>query len=559
MKKRFFALLLALAMVGQLFSVGAAAAGQTFRDVPGSHWAYSEVERAFRDGMVQGTSYDPSTGVRRFQPDTILTLGALITMVTNLMYPEEVASAVWSPISGVDITGSEWYAKNYLVAYRHGLLDQTMKIYFNGTTYPQKFDMGQQAFRYQTAILLTNALRTAGLSTVDSAADAEISDWRVVSIMPNSTLFKTSVATVYHYGIMQGVDSTGKFDGWAPITRAQGAAICCRLSDALKNPGASTTVDTGKTGILTGRGDYTPSSGPWSGRDGLTSAYIVESVSQLESAVEEALGNYTKTLMIYTHSDSVMAEIAAYNNATPLDYKEKSYNLAKYWDRYDAVKKNGKDYAEYRFDITYSYFVDLYQYLTGALNEVPSRSYTFYENGVDSVRYYDPQPTLKAYKAIQDTYGVTQSSSDYEKALAIYRYITANFTYDYDYYDIIEGNNTDSTVYDYRYDYPEPKNVNLLLMSGKGVCHNVAETYQALCILFGLRCYYIDGVSGRGVGHAWNMVELDGQWYLCDATWDLQRTPDTYIYFLLSDAEMNLNHTPNSGRNLPSCPRSYGE
>ena len=90
---------------------------------------YSYVERAFREGMVQGTFYDEASGIRRYEPGRTLSLGQLIVIVTNLMYPGEADKTTWNSIPATDLRGGEWYAKHYLVAYRQGLLDNIMSIY----------------------------------------------------------------------------------------------------------------------------------------------------------------------------------------------------------------------------------------------------------------------------------------------------------------------------------------------------------------------------------------------------------------------------------------------
>lgn len=558
MRKRICSLLLCLLLIMQMLPFSAMAAETpTFQDVSNSHWAYSYVERAFREGMVQGTFYDEASGVRRYEPGRTLSLGQLIVIVTNLMYPGEADKTTWNSIPATDLRGGEWYAKHYLVAYRHGLLDNIMSIYSGGKKYPQNFDMNYRVCRYQMAILLTNAMAAAGLPTKTTATTAQIADWSTVTKMPGGGIFTTSVATVYHYGVMQGVDAAGRFSGWGDVTRGQAAAICCRLSDAIQGAGSSTDVNkTGSTNGI-GTGAYYPSNGPWEGKDGLTSAYIVETVEELENAVLEALSGYTKTLMIYTHSDSVINRIASYNLATPSDFKSKGYELGDYWKIYSADKKEGKNYAEYRFDITYNYFAYFYLYRVGAIDELPEFTYSELTNGVSTNGTYDAAPMLKALRDIEQTYGVSMSSSDYAKVFAIYRYLTENFVYDYTYQEIRNGINFEMTVAEYEAPYSRPVGVNLLLQSGKGVCENFAQTFRAMCVCFGVKCYEAIGAAGGGP-HAWNIVEINGNWYQCDATWDAGKSPENFKYFLLSDAAMGANHNLNRrDYSYPTCPNSY--
>ncbi len=69
----------------------------------------------------------------------------------------------------------------------------------------------------------------------------------------------------------------------------------------------------------------------------------------------------------------------------------------------------------------------------------------------------------------------------------------------------------------------EEYNVNALqhALEGKGVCANYAVLFDALCDLQGINCFEINGL-GKGEAHGWNLVEIDGTYMLCDATWSDQ-------------------------------------
>lgn len=169
----------------------------------------------------------------------------------------------------------------------------------------------------------------------------------------------------------------------------------------------------------------------------------------------------------------------------------------------------------------------------------------------------DFQPAMDAVEEIRKTYGVTLSSSDYDKVYAIYRYMTAKFSFDYDYLDVLMGKVHGTSWQEYLECYAEPRDVNLLLQSGKGVCDNFSRTFQTLCTCFGVDCCYVTGMAeGR---HAWNIVRVDGAWYQCDVTWDEACAPSEYEYFLISDARMGRDHvlTQPEDYAYPACPESY--
>ena len=52
-----------------------------------------------------------------------------------------------------------------------------------------------------------------------------------------------------------------------------------------------------------------------------------------------------------------------------------------------------------------------------------------------------------------------------------------------------------------------------------GVCEAYAEAFQTLCYAVGINCTGIVGTANGG-GHKWNAVQLEGQWYAVDVTFD---------------------------------------
>ena len=65
--------------------------------------------------------------------------------------------------------------------------------------------------------------------------------------------------------------------------------------------------------------------------------------------------------------------------------------------------------------------------------------------------------------------------------------------------------------------------------------------YQLLMDMAGVPCEVVTNDT-----HAWNVVQIDGEWYHVDTTWD-DPTPNRegyvrYNYFLKSDAYMSRDH-----------------
>lgn len=92
--------------------------------------------------------------------------------------------------------------------------------------------------------------------------------------------------------------------------------------------------------------------------------------------------------------------------------------------------------------------------------------------------------------------------SDYEKTLAIYRWVTGNVEY--------EKNTTASNQTAYS-----------ALVNGEAVCNGFATLLECMLNAVGVDCIYAGGVNpNSGIGHAWNLVKLNNQYYLCDPTSD---------------------------------------
>lgn len=127
--------------------------------------------------------------------------------------------------------------------------------------------------------------------------------------------------------------------------------------------------------------------------------------------------------------------------------------------------------------------------------------------------------------AIDDVMDSVQPGmSQVEQALAIHEYFVTHFAYDETY---------------------SISSVRELLLGGTGVCQAYADAYSFFMEELGIPCLVVP--SGE-MNHAWNMIQLDGDWYHVDTTWD-DPIPDLpgqsrRTFFLLSD-EAIAERTPN--------------
>ena len=60
------------------------------------------------------------------------------------------------------------------------------------------------------------------------------------------------------------------------------------------------------------------------------------------------------------------------------------------------------------------------------------------------------------------------------------------------------------------------------LIDGRAVCEGYSKAFQLLCDTAGVPCLIINGVTNDETEtlHMWNKVQMDGEWYNMDLTWD---------------------------------------
>ena len=193
------------------------AAAQTFPDVPTSHWAYAQIERAAADGAVKG--YANGT----FAPAASLSLAHFTVILTRSFYAAELerASAGSSQV---------WYAPAEQVARAHNLLSGI------------SVGMSDPLSRYNMAVELYNFLLDHNAKVSESDLSKSASSIRDLSKFP-SEFVRNAVLYSYALGLLGGY-SDGTFRGDNILNRGQAAAIYCRLKDALKNlPQDNSPVD----------------------------------------------------------------------------------------------------------------------------------------------------------------------------------------------------------------------------------------------------------------------------------------------------------------------------
>lgn len=125
---------------------------------------------------------------------------------------------------------------------------------------------------------------------------------------------------------------------------------------------------------------------------------------------------------------------------------------------------------------------------------------------------------------------ITSGMSDFEKALALHDWLINNADY-----------SSTRTFF----------GAEGVLVYGEGVCQSYTDAYAMLLDKVGISH---KAVVSSSMDHTWNLVQLDGEWYHVDVTWDDPvGGPERHIYFGLTDELMAQDHTWDNADSLPAA------
>jgi len=133
---------------------------------------------------------------------------------------------------------------------------------------------------------------------------------------------------------------------------------------------------------------------------------------------------------------------------------------------------------------------------------------------------------------------ISPTMSDYDKELAIHDYIINTTSYDYD--RLMSGTIPDSSY-----------TAAGVLINKIAVCEGYSEATKLLLNLIDIECEIVIGVGENNVPHAWNIVKIDGDWYMLDTTYDDPITFTngkrvetlSYDYFNVTSNTLKKDHT----------------
>ncbi|WP_276372217.1 transglutaminase domain-containing protein [Chryseolinea sp. H1M3-3] len=182
----------------------------------------------------------------------------------------------------------------------------------------------------------------------------------------------------------------------------------------------------------------------------------------------------------------------------------------------------------------------------------------------DSIAALYPQHSLQDLPLLADKLTRTLPT-EVEKFRSIYSWICTNIDNDYGLY--VENKRVREKLKDIKaldaWNRKFGKRVfHTLMTDRKTVCSGYAYLVKELALHAGLNCEVIDGygrtahanVRGQATAnHTWNAIQLDGHWFLCDATWSsgsIDATLKRFIkkyddsYFLADPSLFVRSHYP---------------
>jgi transglutaminase/protease-like cytokinesis protein 3 len=190
---------------------------------------------------------------------------------------------------------------------------------------------------------------------------------------------------------------------------------------------------------------------------------------------------------------------------------------------------------------------------------------TIHFKKADSVAALYPNHSLRDLQKLANKLTASLHTEE-EKFRSIYTWICSNIENDYNLY-LVNKRKREQWI-------DKPKELsdwnkkfsarvfNKLLLEKKTICTGYAYLVRELAARVGLSCVIVDGygrtaqsnIGGVGTAnHSWNVVQLNGKWYLCDATWSsgaINTQLNTFVkkyddaYFLADPSLFVRNHYP---------------
>lgn len=172
--------------------------------------------------------------------------------------------------------------------------------------------------------------------------------------------------------------------------------------------------------------------------------------------------------------------------------------------------------------------------------------YVYINNGNEANYFVDEfsskdqvEQAIASIEQVKNKLMQDRSGNAYEDIKMVHDYLVENIDYD----TSVSRNN----IY----------NVYGALVNGEAVCEGYARAFKYILDEMEIPCTLVIGKAtnseGRTENHAWNYVNLNGNWYAVDSTWDdpviigggFVSGASKYKYFLKGANEFLKDHSPN--------------
>lgn len=202
------------------------AEAKTFSDVPQSHWAYSVIDEASDDGIMNGKA----AGV--FAPNATLTRAEYATMLYNLAPESDVMKLVHGSTADnglYDVDGNAWYADTVSWAVARGVFKNNDGSFSpNRTTTREEMAVATYEFLHKYC---------DGKFVLDSIYKGFTDDAAF-----SSSANRDKVYILVNNGIIAG-KSDGSFDPQGSLTRAEAAAMAVCVADSVASEAPADTLE----------------------------------------------------------------------------------------------------------------------------------------------------------------------------------------------------------------------------------------------------------------------------------------------------------------------------
>lgn len=207
------------------------------------------------------------------------------------------------------------------------------------------------------------------------------------------------------------------------------------------------------------------------------------------------------------------------------------------------------DHPEFHWWCHYSFNA---RALVDGTNRIVSVQFTY------TVDQAERQRRQEELDAIVPAYleGVTEDSGDYDAAMQVFLSLTKELDYD----SLALDREKRQTKRD-RSKPDDLRNIYGALVKKKPVCEGYARAYQYLLQKLGIEALMVAGDCRPDGRHAWNIINMEGDYYHMDVTWgdgsntdpNRSREEISFGYFGLTDQDILVSRAIDSSPVAPGC------